>query len=184
MQTIKLTFLSICALFTVASCTSNKVIVSQNSVQPSAVEVATNSVQVNTLKIEGAKKETVPTMYASTSEVIQVEEVNNKTVIEARKVQLNAMLEKVIPQKKEGNVSTNTRKANFVEKLIIKKLEKKMNKKSAQPADFHSWNSFLKIGVILLGIGIVLAIFGLGAVGGISAFIGLLFVILGLLQEV
>lgn len=62
-----------------------------------------------------------------------------------------------------------------------------MQKKAAnstKPVDFHDWHPFLKIGAILLGIGIVLAIFGLGVIGGISAFIGLIFTILGLLSSV
>ena len=68
-------------------------------------------------------------------------------------------------------------------KIIFKKMQKKVVN-SANPAGFHDWNPYLKIGAILLGIGIILAIFGLGVIGGVSAFIGLIFTILGLLSSV
>lgn len=45
-----------------------------------------------------------------------------------------------------------------------------------------SWSPNLKIGLILLAIGVGLSVFGLGLVGGIAAIIGLLFTLLGLLQ--
>jgi hypothetical protein len=89
-------------------------------------------------------------------------------------------LEKVLA---ENKTVSKTQKLNFVQKIILKKMQKKVAN-SAKPVGFHDWNPFLKIGVILLGIGIVLAIFGLGVIGGISAFIGLIFTILGLLGEV
>ena len=84
-----------------------------------------------------------------------------------------------------SEIKTNEKvvKMNFVQKIIVKKIQKKMTK-SNNLAGFNDWNSFLKIGAILLGIGIVLAIFGLGAIGGLAALVGLIFVILGLLQQV
>ncbi|MEA5404761.1 hypothetical protein VB776_17635 [Arcicella sp. DC2W] len=183
MQTIRLTFASIFAVFVAVSCTSQKAVISQNQAEKANIEIAKIEPQRNTSMIEAAPKKQSPTMYASTAEVIQVEEASQEQISEVKKEKINALLEKVIAQKNENKTVTSTHKANFVEKLIIKKLEKKM-KKSAQPVDFHSWNSFLKLGVILLGIGIVLAIVGLGTVGGLAAFIGILFTILGILQEV
>ncbi|MFL0161560.1 hypothetical protein [Aquirufa salirivi] len=56
-------------------------------------------------------------------------------------------------------------------------------KKQKQAAGPSSWDSKVKIGVILLIIGIILSIFGLGAIGAVSAFIGLIFVLLGLLHS-
>lgn len=186
MQTIKLTFISIFALMVGVSCTSQKTIISQNQYETQkAVEVAkVEQMPSSTLMIEAAHEKPSPVLYASASEVIHIDEANNETAVELKKEKINAMLDKVVLQKNESKTIATTRKANFVEKLIIKKIEKKMKKSGVQSADFHSWNPNLKIGVILLGVGIVLAIFGLGVVGGISAFIGLLFVILGLLQEV
>ncbi len=182
MQTIRLTFASIFAVFVAVSCTSQKAVISQNQAEKANIEIAKTEPQSNTSMIEAAPKKQSPAMYASTAEVIQIDEANQETINEVKKEKINAILEKVIAQKSE-NKTVTTHKANFVEKLIIKKLEKKM-KKSAQPVDFHSWNSFLKLGVILLGIGIILAIVGLGTVGGLAAFIGILFTILGILQEV
>jgi hypothetical protein len=83
----------------------------------------------------------------------------------------------------ENKAVSKPQKLNFVQKIILKKVQKKMAN-TTKPVGFHDWNPFLKIGVILLGIGIILAIFGLGAIGGISAFIGLIFTILGLLSSV
>ncbi|MEA5425043.1 hypothetical protein [Arcicella lustrica] len=183
MQTIRLTFASIFAVFVAVSCTSQKAVISQNQAEKATIEIAKIENQSNTSMIEAAPKKQSPAMYASTAEVIQIDEANQEAINEVKKEKINALLEKVIAQKSENKTVTSTHKANFVEKLIIKKLEKKM-KKSAQPVDFHSWNSFLKLGVILLGIGIILAIVGLGTVGGLAAFIGILFTILGILQEV
>jgi hypothetical protein len=55
-------------------------------------------------------------------------------------------------------------------------------KQSQQASSASSWDPKLKIGLILLGLGIILSIFGLGLIGGISAFIGLVFTIIGLLH--
>lgn len=89
-------------------------------------------------------------------------------------------LEKVLA---ENKTVSKPQKLNFAQKIILKKMQKKVANAS-KPVDFHAWHPFLKIGVILLGIGIVLAIFGLGVIGGISAFVGLIFTILGLLSSV
>ena len=54
-------------------------------------------------------------------------------------------------------------------------------KHHAAPRGARHWAPQLKIGLTLLAIGVVLAVFGLGFVGGLSALIGLLFTIVGLL---
>ena len=54
-------------------------------------------------------------------------------------------------------------------------------KHHAAPSGARNWAPQLKIGLTLLAIGVVLAVFGLGFVGGLSALIGLLFTIVGLL---
>ena len=59
---------------------------------------------------------------------------------------------------------------------------KAQNKLAEKKSGAIHWEPRLKIGVTLLAIGIVLSVFGLGLIGGISAFIGLLFTILGLLN--
>ena len=56
------------------------------------------------------------------------------------------------------------------------------NKIAEKKSGSTHWEPRVKIGVTLLLIGIVLSVFGLGLIGGISAFIGLLFTILGLLN--
>lgn len=59
---------------------------------------------------------------------------------------------------------------------------KAQNKLAGKKSGASHWEPRLKIGVTLLVIGIILSVFGLGLIGGISAFIGLLFTILGLLN--
>jgi hypothetical protein len=63
----------------------------------------------------------------------------------------------------------------------IKKF-KAQNKIAEKKSVSTHWEPQLKIGLTLLAIGIILSVFGLGLMGGISAFIGLLFTILGLLN--
>lgn len=53
---------------------------------------------------------------------------------------------------------------------------------SKQASSASNWDPKLKIGLILLGVGIILSIFGLGLIGGLSALIGLAFTIIGLLH--
>lgn len=65
--------------------------------------------------------------------------------------------------------------------LTIQKF-KAQNKIADKKITLGHWEPRLKIGVTLLVIGIVLSIFGLGLIGGVSAFIGVLFTILGLLN--
>lgn len=61
-----------------------------------------------------------------------------------------------------------------IQKASLKKLK-------AAPRGVGNWAPQLKIGLTLLAIGILLAVFGLGFVGGLAALIGLLFTIIGLL---
>jgi hypothetical protein len=138
-----------------------------------------------------SKKSITPIEISKESVIIESEPILTTTIsedfIEINKVseeikykQKIVKLEKVLA---ENKTISKPQKLNFVQKIILKKVQKRMAN-TTKPVGFHDWNPFLKIGVILLGIGIVLAIFGLGAIGGISAFIGLIFTILGLLGQV
>jgi hypothetical protein len=121
-----------------------------------------------------------PILTASNTEVLALENAVKGTKYEEK---TKTILRKVEQPNSEIKTEQKTVKMNFVQKIIVKKIQKKMAKNN-NLLGFNDWNSFLKIGVILLGIGIVLAIFGLGAIGGLSALIGLIFAILGLLQQV
>jgi hypothetical protein len=138
-----------------------------------------------------SKKEILPIETSSIPSTIENEPILTSSIsedfIEINKVseeikykEKPVKLEKVLA---ESKTISKPQKLNFVQKIILKKVQKKMEK-TTKPVGFHDWNPFLKIGVILLGIGIVLSIFGLWAIAGISAFIGLIFTILGLLGEV
>jgi hypothetical protein len=108
--------------------------------------------------------------YASVNKVLKEVEYKEKIV----------KLEKVLAENKTFSMP---QKLNFVQKIIFKKMQRKVTN-AANPIGFQDWHPYLKIGAILLGIGIVLAIFGLGVIGGVSAFLGLIFAILGLLSSV
>ncbi len=186
MRLLRLSFGLITIFLAGVSCTSHKVLVSQNdaNVSVNSETPIVSQASSTSSMIEAAPKASIPTLYASTTEIASLEETENEVKSEIRTEKVKAAIEKIKAEKSDFKTLASTHKSNFVEKLIVKKLEKKMAKKAAHPVDYRNWNTFLKAGLILLGIGIILAIFGLGGVGGISAFIGLLFVIIGLLAEV
>jgi hypothetical protein len=64
-------------------------------------------------------------------------------------------------------------------KAYVKKAS--FQKYQANPQGPKNWAPQLKIGLTLMAIGVVLAVFGLGFVGGLAALIGLCFTIVGLL---
>jgi hypothetical protein len=90
------------------------------------------------------------------------------------------------------NIQSSTRFSKKDKKIQKKLFQKEVvqtirkfkaqNKLVEEKSGAIQWEPRLKIGVTLLVIGIVLSLFGLGLIGGISAFIGLLFTILGLLS--
>ena len=121
-----------------------------------------------------------PVLMASNSEVLTLEDAVKVTKYEEK---IKTKLRKIEQPNSEIKAEQKVAKMNFVQKIIVKKIQKRMAKNN-NFLGFNDWNSFLKIGVILLGIGIILAIFGLGAIGGLSALVGLIFAILGLLQQV
>ncbi len=121
-----------------------------------------------------------PVLTASNAEIVALENAVKGTKYEEK---IKTALRKVEQPNSEIKTNEKVVKMNFVQKIIVKKIQKKMAKNN-NFSGFNDWNSFLKIGAILLGIGIVLAIFGLGAIGGLAALIGLIFAILGLLQQV
>lgn len=108
-----------------------------------------------------------------------------------QETQLAAQLFKanqLLSETKQGEAKAKTQKLNLAQKLVLKKVTKQLAKAKTklQPTDggdFNSLDGNLKIGLILIGIGILLAIFGLGLIGGLAALIGLAFVILGLLNS-
>jgi hypothetical protein len=186
MRQSKLSMAFFATLFLATSCSSNKALVSQDLATNTPTQILVQeTLEVPILNqgssmIEAATKEKQPVLFASNAEITQLTEAVKGTKYENRIVELKAVLAKT-QQANTAQVNT-TQKLNFVEKLVIKKLEKKIKK--AQPVDYRSWNSFLKIGVVLLGIGVILAIVGLNVIGGIAALIGLAFTILGLVAEV
>ncbi len=121
--------------------------------------------------------ESEPVLTSSTVEdFVSTKKVSEEVKYKERMVKLEKVL-------RENKTVAKPQKLNFVQKIILKKVQKKVANANKLEG-FHDWNPYLKIGAILLGIGIVLAIFGLGVVAGVSAFLGLIFAILGLLSTV
>jgi hypothetical protein len=101
----------------------------------------------------------------------------------------------IVPENQPSNfqnIQSSTRFSKKDKKIQKKLFQKEVvqtirkfkaqNKLVEEKSGAIQWEPRLKIGVTLLVIGIVLSLFGLGLIGGISAFIGLLFTILGLLS--
>jgi hypothetical protein len=184
MKSTKL-FIFIFTIFIISeSCTSHKGYFSvdlHNQVVKPKLEVKPQPVLVeNAPVIPEEIPLSEPVLTASNVEVVALENAVKGTKYEEK---VKAALRKVEQPNSEIKTEKKEVKMNFVQKIIVKKIQKKMAKNN-NLAGFNDWNSFLKIGAILLVVGIVLAIFGLGAIGGLSALIGLIFAILGLLQQV
>ena len=184
MKSTKL-FIFILTIFIInESCTRQKgyfSVTSHNQVIKHKLEVKQESVLVEEMPI--IPQETPvnePVLTASNAEVVALENAVKGTKYEEK---VKAALRKMEQPISEIKAEQKEVKMNFVQKIMVKKIQKKMAKNN-NLLGFNDWNSFLKIGAILLVIGIVLAIFGLGAIGGLSALIGLIFAILGLLQQV
>lgn len=184
MNSIKLFFFIFTIFIINESCTSHKgyfSVTSQNQVIKSKLEVKQQAVLVeNTPVISEENPLIQPILTASSAEIVAVENAVKGTKYEEK---VKDALLKVEQPNSQIKTERKEVKMNFVQKIIVKKIQKKMAKNN-NLVGFNDWNSFLKIGAILLAIGIVLAIFGLGAIGGLSALIGLIFAILGLLQQV
>jgi hypothetical protein len=184
MKSTKL-FIFILTIFIInESCTRQKgyfSVTSHNQAIKSASEVKKQPVLIeNTPLIPEEIPVNEPVLTASNAELVTLENAVKVTKYEEK---VKVTLRKVENPNSEIKAEKKEVKMNFVQKMIVKKIQKKMAKNN-NLMGFNDWNSFLKIGAILLVIGIVLAIFGLGAIGGLSALIGLIFAILGLLQQV
>jgi hypothetical protein len=105
------------------------------------------------------------------------EENNKPTAIQMAPVEL------VVPVSKAEKLLSLSSEVKTVAKSAIKS-EVKVSKRKGGPREGgpRSWHPRLRIGFTLIVLGIVLAVVGLGFVGGLSAFIGLLFTISGLLH--
>ena len=184
MKSTKLFFIVISFSIINESCTSHKgyfSVTSHNQIVKPNLEVKLQPILVeNTPIISKEIFVNEPVLTASNSEVMTVESAVKGTKYEEK---IKTALRKVEQPNSEIKTEKKAIKMNFVQKMIVKKIQKKMVKNN-NIVGYNNWNSFLKIGAILLVIGIVLAIFGLGAIGGLSALVGLIFVILGLLQQV
>ena len=186
MRSSKLILAAISALVIAQSCTHQKgyfTVVTQNHAVKSSIkpEIKSTPESIAVVSSETPKIESVePTLMASNSEVVALENAVKDTKYEK---EVKQFLIKVEQPNSEVKSNTKVVKMNFAQKIILKKIQKKMAN-TAKPSGFSDLSPFLKIGLILLGIGIVLAIFGLGVVGGLAAFVGLVFTILGLIGSV
>jgi len=186
MRSSKLILVAISILAIAQSCTHQKgyfTVVSQNHAVKSTIkpEVNANIEPTVAAVSETPKIEAIePNLVASNAEVVALENAVKNTKYEK---EVKQFLTKVAQPNNEVKANTKVVKMNFAQKIILKKIQKKMAN-TAKPSGFSDLSPFLKIGLILLGIGIVLAIIGLNFVAGLSAFLGLIFTILGLIGSV
>ena len=178
-------FLSVFTIFIISeSCTSHKgyfLVTSHNQIIKPKLQINQQPVLVESTPVISEEiSVNEPVLTASNSEVIALENAVKGTKYEEK---IKTALRKIEQPNSEIKTEKKAVKMNFIQKIIVKKIQKKMANNN-NIVGYNSWNSFLKIGAILLVIGIVLAIFGLGPIGGLSALVGLIFVILGLLQQV
>lgn len=185
MRSSKLILAAISVLVIAQSCTHQKgyfTVATQNHAVKSSIKPEVKFIPEPTIMVSKTPKaESIePTLVASNSEVVALENVVKDTKYDK---EIKQLLTKVEKPNSEAKANEKVVKINFAQKIILKKIQKKMAN-TAKPSGFSDLSPFLKIGLILLGIGIVLAIFGLGVIGGLAAFIGLIFTILGLIQQV
>jgi PBP1b-binding outer membrane lipoprotein LpoB len=91
--------------------------------------------------------------------------------------------EKMLKKASTQGIQT-TKKTNALQKVLIKKAMNKVKATTAQsPRGFDSLDPMLKIGIALLAVALLLAIFGLGLIGGIAGLIALVFILLGLMNS-
>lgn len=73
-------------------------------------------------------------------------------------------------------------KSSAIERIMVKKVVKKAF--FTRYESFYDWNKKLKVGVILLGLGLILSIIGLSELAALAVLVGLIFLIIGLLSPV
>ncbi|MFD1819388.1 hypothetical protein SAMN04515674_102217 [Pseudarcicella hirudinis] len=177
------------AFFLVSSCSSRRVIV-QNRPQPelassppedyTAYKSAEN-LSGFTTKEESESVKNVPELLAS-ADFKKIEESARGTKYEAKFAKMRTILADLESKKKVSGMNNKPgAKLNFAQKSIIKNLEKKVSK-MAKTNDFSDMDGTLKIGLILLAIAILLAIFGLGLISGIAGLVGIICTIIGLVN--
>lgn len=120
-----------------------------------------------------------PTLLASNAATTLT--VTERQALEKKVVRIQQLVAKA---QSKGMAPQITRKPTIVEKLVMKKVAKNMQKVRQQDdkQDFNSLDGLLKIGLVLLGVALLLAIFGLGLIGGLAALVALGFIVLGLLN--
>jgi hypothetical protein len=113
--------------------------------------------------------------------VVPFESLWIKSKNEISEVQINQSLSRISNFRTKRDLIV---KKKLYQKGVVETIRKfkAQNKIAEKKSGSNHWEPRVKIGLTLLVIGIVLSVFGLGLIGGISAFIGLLFTILGLLN--
>lgn len=119
------------------------------------------------LKAEILTTEKSPTMIAS--------EINGKTNNE------EIVKKHISNLKKTTSPSTTTNKLKLKDKILLKVLNKKLNNEPHKGLNGLERN--IRIGIILMAVGLGLSILGFGQIGSLAVLIGLVFLIIGLLNS-
>lgn len=125
-----------------------------------------------------APSEPVPIFWADTRHADQSEA---KQALMAQKI--SKLQSKMQNYQAKHQSTTTAKRLNVVQKVVLNKALRTMQKAKSQDdiKDFHDLDGRLKIGVLLLGVALILALFGLGLIAGIAGLVALCFIVLGLM---
>jgi small-conductance mechanosensitive channel len=109
----------------------------------------------------------------------------NSALILDKKASIETKIKHIEMLLVKNNQTNAKKKLNFVERLIVKKALKKIEKQQLRAANspWDDWDGNVKIGVILIAVAVLLAILGVsGLVSGLAALAGVIFLIFGLIS--
>jgi hypothetical protein len=192
-------FCGVAAALLLSSCATQRSV--QRVPTASAVESSTPLLSYGAALQAGGERSGVPTDYVASAEASSlipvgtapIEEAvtftakaNNSSIAKQEKIaqkisQLQQKIAKVQANQKNGVVAT--KQLSLVQKVALNKVLRSMQKVKGNDdvKDFHDLDGRLKIGILLLGIALILALFGLGLIAGIAGLIALCFIVLGLM---
>lgn len=125
-----------------------------------------------------AQSEPQPSLLTASLE----KQVERGTVLDTRAHGKLLEVRHILARKKEAVALDVHRKTSMIERIMVKKITKKAF--FTRYDSFYDWNTKLKVGVILLGLGLILSIIGLSEFAALAVLVGLIFLIIGLLSPV
>jgi hypothetical protein len=124
-----------------------------------------------------------PVQTTSPDKIILVASTNGNFIVENKTLLKTQKINDLIKDIEIKTAKGENRKLNFMEKIVVKKSLKNVQKKMATTAGWDEWDGNLKIGAILIALAVVLSIINVGkTVPLLAALAGLVFVVIGLMN--